>query len=129
VSVVIVLFCDGCGSRREPNNRGIRHARRKAAAVGWTHAPRGPDLCPACTKAHNAPPTLNAFAVANNGPGVCCWKCNPDFRRMLLCPTCGNKRCPRASDHALACTGSNEPGQAGSIYGGRPTTTDTPESP
>lgn len=37
--------------------------------------------------------------------------------RMILCPTCGNKRCPHASDHALACTGSNEPGQHGSVYG------------
>ena len=36
--------------------------------------------------------------------------------RMILCPTCGNKRCPKASDHTLACTGSNEPGQIGSVY-------------
>lgn len=36
--------------------------------------------------------------------------------KMILCPTCGNKRCPHASDHRLACTGSNEPGQKGSVY-------------
>jgi len=36
--------------------------------------------------------------------------------RMLLCPECGNKRCPKASDHNLPCLGSNEPGQPGSIY-------------
>ncbi len=36
---------------------------------------------------------------------------------MVLCPTCGNKRCPHATDHRHACTGSNEPGQVGSIYG------------
>ena len=36
--------------------------------------------------------------------------------RMILCPTCGCKRCPKASDHDLACTGSNEPGQSGSVY-------------
>lgn len=35
---------------------------------------------------------------------------------MILCPTCGNKRCPKASDHDLACTGSNESGQKGSVY-------------
>jgi hypothetical protein len=29
---------------------------------------------------------------------------------------CGNKRCPKASDHRLECSGSNEPGQPGSIY-------------
>lgn len=38
--------------------------------------------------------------------------------KMILCPTCGNKRCPKASDHRLKCTGSDDPGQAGSIYGG-----------
>lgn len=36
--------------------------------------------------------------------------------RMILCPICGNKRCPRATNHELACTGSNEPGQPGSVY-------------
>ena len=36
--------------------------------------------------------------------------------RMIVCPTCGNKRCPKASDHDHACTGSNEPGQPGSVY-------------
>jgi hypothetical protein len=36
--------------------------------------------------------------------------------RMILCPECGNKRCPKASDHRHACTNSNEPGQPGSIY-------------
>jgi hypothetical protein len=35
---------------------------------------------------------------------------------MILCPTCGNKRCPKASDHELACTNSNATGQPGSIY-------------
>lgn len=35
---------------------------------------------------------------------------------MILCPDCGNKRCPKASDHNLACTKSNATGQAGSIY-------------
>jgi hypothetical protein len=34
-------------------------------------------------------------------------------RRMVLCPACGNKRCPQASDCTYACTGSNEPGQVG----------------
>lgn len=35
---------------------------------------------------------------------------------MILCPICGNKRCPHASDHNLKCTGSNDSGQSGSIY-------------
>lgn len=35
---------------------------------------------------------------------------------MILCPTCGNKRCPKASDHRNECSGSNAPGQKGSVY-------------
>ena len=35
---------------------------------------------------------------------------------MILCVTCGNKRCPHATNHKLKCTGSNEPGQKGSDY-------------
>ena len=35
---------------------------------------------------------------------------------MILCPECGHKRCPKATDHTLDCSGSNEPGQPGSAY-------------
>lgn len=38
------------------------------------------------------------------------------MRRMLLCPECGNKRCPKATWHEQACTGSNDTGQEGSRY-------------
>lgn len=37
---------------------------------------------------------------------------------FIVCPDCGNKRCPKATHHDNECTGSNEPGQAGSRYGG-----------
>ena len=36
--------------------------------------------------------------------------------RMICCTTCGNKRCPHATDHRNACTGSSEPGQKGSSW-------------
>lgn len=36
--------------------------------------------------------------------------------RMVVCVTCGNKRCPHSDDHDNPCTGSNEPGQPGSRY-------------
>ena len=39
-----------------------------------------------------------------------------EMAMMILCPTCGNKRGPHATDHDLACTNSNEPGQKGSAY-------------
>lgn len=49
-----------------------------------------------------------------------CHKCAKERGRgtslMVLCRTCGNKRCPKASDHTLECTGSNDSGQKGSIY-------------
>lgn len=49
----------------------------------------------------------------------CCWKHLGNKMRtfMILCPKCGNKRCPKATDCSLDCTNSNEPGQPGSIYG------------
>ena len=37
-------------------------------------------------------------------------------RYMVLCPTCGNKRCPKATHHGYECSGSNTPGQTGSWY-------------
>lgn len=35
---------------------------------------------------------------------------------MILCPKCGNKRCPHADHHDNACTRSNELNQLGSAY-------------
>ena len=37
-------------------------------------------------------------------------------QRMILCSVCGNKRCPKATDHNLVCTNSNELGQKGSSW-------------
>jgi 8-oxo-dGTP pyrophosphatase MutT (NUDIX family) len=48
-----------------------------------------------------------------------CHTCLDDFTkmtRMIVCVTCGNKRCPKANDHDNECSGSNEPGQKGSAY-------------
>jgi hypothetical protein len=33
--------------------------------------------------------------------------------QMILCPVCGNKRCPHAYNHEKVCTWSNEPDQIG----------------
>lgn len=63
---------------------------------------------------------MNLF---ENLPIKCwCHTCNPiDYTKpetvfMRLCPDCGNKRCPKATDHNLQCTNSNSPNQEGSIY-------------
>ena len=47
--------------------------------------------------------------------------------RMIVCETCGNKRCPHATDHRYVCTGSNDAGQIGSIDGTPPP--DMPPAP
>ena len=64
----------------------------------------------------------------SKAPEACgCWTCDQTWRRtqpwpaivlggMILCPLCGNKRCPRAAHHDNGCTRSNEPGQPGSGY-------------
>lgn len=54
-----------------------------------------------------------------------CWchACRPvtfSDSRLVVCPECGNKRCPHANDHRNACTESNEPGQEGSAYPAAP---------
>ncbi|EOZ4642527.1 hypothetical protein ACQRKP_000590 [Enterobacter hormaechei] len=54
-----------------------------------------------------------------NTPDCWCRTCRPvtvTDMRFVVCPECGNKRCPHANDHRHACTGSNEPGQEGSAY-------------
>jgi hypothetical protein len=58
--------------------------------------------------------------------GCGCYRCmgmkydergNPlTMSTFIVCPDCGNKRCPKSTDHTLACTNSNEPGQEGSRY-------------
>ncbi|MFS9612342.1 hypothetical protein [Enterobacter hormaechei] len=56
-------------------------------------------------------------------PGCSCRTCRPvtmTDMRFVVCPECGNKRCPHANDHRHACTGSNEPGQEGSAYPAAP---------
>ncbi len=62
-------------------------------------------------------------------PKCHCYNCNKDrmedgfpyvMTRMIVCPKCGNKRCPHGTYHGYECTGSNEPGQPGSRYEGQP---------
>ena len=56
-------------------------------------------------------------------PDCTCRTCRPvtfSDSRFVVCPDCGNKRCPHANDHRHACTGSNESGQEGSAYPAAP---------
>lgn len=52
-----------------------------------------------------------------------CHACRPmtmEDMRMVLCSTCGNKRCPRANNHRYECSGSNALDQPGSAYSNVP---------
>ena len=65
---------------------------------------------------------VRADVVSGNSPVIpdcSCRTCRPVTfadSRFVVCPECGNKRCPHANDHRNACTGSNELGQEGSAY-------------
>ena len=63
--------------------------------------------------------TNNCRENAETSTKCWCLTCRPvtmTDMRFVVCPECGNKRCPHANDHRNACTGSNAPGQEGSAY-------------
>ncbi|WP_242626891.1 hypothetical protein [Klebsiella pneumoniae] len=73
--------------------------------------------CSGCKATARICAELSANSPAN--PDCWCRTCRPvvlNDMRFVVCPDCGNKRCPRANDHRNSCTGSNEPGQEGSAY-------------
>ena len=70
-------------------------------------------------QAVNSPVIPGWIPVSEQKSDCWCLTCRPvtlNDMRFVVCPDCGNKRCPRANDHRNACTGSNEPGQEGSAY-------------
>ncbi|WP_281161853.1 hypothetical protein [Klebsiella quasipneumoniae] len=77
--------------------------------------------CSGCKATARICAELSANSSAN--PDCWCRTCRPvvlNDMRFVVCPDCGNKRCPRANDHRNACTGSNEPGQEGGAYSDTP---------
>jgi hypothetical protein len=66
-----------------------------------------------------APPAPSRFDKEKHLAGikVCCERCREEKDlprvRMITCPCCGNKRCPKAEWHQFQCTGSNASGQVG----------------
>lgn len=67
--------------------------------------------------------TNNCRESAETSTKCWCHTCRPvtiSDMRFVVCPECGNKRCPHANDHRNACTGSNEPGQEGGAYPAAP---------
>lgn len=77
---------------------------------------------PQCREISNSS-TNNFRENAETSTKCWCRTCRPVTfadSHFVVCPECGNKRCPHANDHRNACTGSNEPGQEGSAYPAAP---------
>jgi hypothetical protein len=94
----------------DPIQRLVLHATR------IHHGCREAD-CPLCTARRDTEVELVRAELTTPhidfpAPGSCgCRDCIPDAWWLVVCPECGNKRCPRADNHNFACTNSNEPGQ------------------
>lgn len=105
----IAIEYHGTQQLRERIARAVRAAMLAAA-------PQSPGSEPATVPGKWVP-------VSEQKPDCWCLTCRPvvlNDMRFVVCPNCGNKRCPRANDHRNACTGSNEPGQEGSAYPAAP---------
>lgn len=94
-----VLVRDVLAHWGAPAYRWGSEATGTFSARSWSRI----DLCGACHHCIALSSSVHTWAAMGVG--------------MILCPTCGCKRCPRATDHRRFCTKSNQPGQPGSIYG------------
>lgn len=101
----------------------------RAAMLQAGNSPVIPDGLPDGVNIYHGPKEKTILVLKQDAAvNQDCWcrTCRPvdlNDMRFVVCPDCGNKRCPRANDHRNACTGSNEPGQEGSAY------PDTQQSP
>lgn len=92
--------CCGCNLRYNDDEPVVNPYSDKA------HASQREDYCGKCFRCiGNEPSSPGSFLTVG-------------MSMMIVCETCGNKRCPHSTDHNNACTGSNDPGQPGSRYGG-----------
>lgn len=99
---------------------GILFSEDDAQGV-WIACRRAAMLAAAQQSPGSEPATVPGkwIPVSEQMPDCWCLTCRPvtlNDMRFVVCPDCGNKRCPRANDHRNACTGSNEPGQEGSAH-------------
>ena len=77
--------------RTAPPGQAIEHVRYQEHPA----PPQQPCPCRHCEEQRGD--TINGFPSA--------------WSHMIVCPICGNKRCPHADNHTSPCAGSNTPGQ------------------
>lgn len=100
----------------------IEVVNRRAAMLHAGNSPANPDGLPDGVNIYHGPKEKTILVLKQGvavNPDCWCRTCRPvtlNDMRFVVCPDCGNKRCPRANDHRNACTGSNEHGQEGSAY-------------
>lgn len=90
----------------------------EVVADAIAHMSKNPEnLCTSAERVQESTESIHEPA-ASAEPDCWCEACKPlsVSMRMIVCPTCGNKRCPHATDHRNECTNSNDPGQPGSSY-------------
>lgn len=115
-----------CAFKLFTRSRGDEHREHPAHDADGVIESAAPGANPSASP----PPTSDLACIAAGAaepvsPPDCWCDCCRIERgaprdRMILCPDCGNKRCPKATDHRLACTNSNAPGQPGSRYHNAP---------
>lgn len=133
----IAIEYHGTQQLRERIARTIRAAMLQGAVKPQNQQQNIPENIPANTpcKLRAAVETIRNSGIeidaekifaerdALNAPNCWCRTCRPitlTDMHFVVCPDCGNKRCPHANDHRNACTGSNEPGQEGCAYPAAP---------
>lgn len=137
----VVLYCPVCHAQHidAPDDLHDVAGDSGSSVEPWTNPPHRSHLCHHCKNVWRPAdvPTNGVAAIATRGTtdtwpkilpddihaSVDCWceTCRPvtlSDMRMVLCPDCGNKRCPRATNHRNLCTNSNEAGQPGSSWEG-----------
>jgi hypothetical protein len=94
--------------------------RRKMHTCALTQATADGSVPPPCIPCREALAAERPAQAEQKEPACWCQRCEDDAgtispfaRRMILCPKCGNKRCPKAEWHDYQCSGSNETGQVG----------------
>jgi hypothetical protein len=114
ISGTMMVLCQLCGNKRCPHAKNHRHACTNSNEPGQKGSAYE-DCAP--------PPAVARQHAQRDDAGCPCRACidqrggmDPFNSWMVLCATCGNKRCPHAKDCRLACTNSNAPGQEGSAY-------------
>ena len=100
------------------DNHGANYACKGCETLGKIRVLGAPEPAGGPARGDEAPAAADGEGdpVAGTSGSCCAVHFTGKWPIMHVCSVCGNKRCPKATDCANECTGSNEPGQKGSRY-------------